>query len=35
MEKAPVVDSLEGTPFIDLSTPTNSDNECNGSKRSS
>ncbi|KAM0841938.1 hypothetical protein ACQ4PT_058695 [Festuca glaucescens] len=35
MEKAPVVDSLEGTPFIDLSTPTNSDSECNGSKRSS
>ncbi|KAM0883158.1 hypothetical protein ACQ4PT_031842 [Festuca glaucescens] len=35
MEKTPVVDSLEGTPVIDLSTPTSSDSECNGSKRSS
>lgn len=47
MEKTPVIDFLEGTPVIDLSTPTSSDSECtvkrtianppsvNGPKRSS
>jgi hypothetical protein len=34
MKKSPIVDFLEGAPVIDLSTPTSSDNECNGSKRS-